>query len=113
MLLPAVVVVIAALFCAWLVNGVAGLAGMALGLGGTFINLIGWWLLIRLLGADVKEKNAKLSAGCSVFLFFLKLPLILACWFLAKKVGHPAEGPFLIGLGLVYCGMLIAVQTRR
>lgn len=97
----------------WALGNRLGLIGFLLGAGASCLNLVGWWLLIRLMGSEPTEKAAKLGAGCSVFLFFLKLPLLIAAWYLAQKLGPETTAPFLMGLGLVYSWMLVWAQRPR
>ena len=94
---------IVALGLSAILGQVKGFAGMAAGIGGSFINLYALWAIIRLSSAlFADEMKSQTGAIFIVLAFFAKIPLFLGLWLLCGKLGAPSQTYFLIGLGLVY-----------
>lgn len=103
-----------AVVAAGLVSGPTGALGMALGLVGMSFGILSWWWVIRLVGRSAESSAPKLGSILVVFGFLVHLPLIVAFWIAARAIGDDALGAFLIGIGLVYCGLIgwFVAQSR-
>lgn len=109
---PRAVPVVAAIVCvgavvAWSVGGAEAALGWALGLAATASSLIGNWLITRLCG-NLARQGARPASGSfmTVLGLLLKLPLygLLGLW--VVTLGTSGLVFFLIGLGLVYLGLV-------
>lgn len=95
------------------VQGPTGTLGFVVGLVGAGANNILLWLAIKLAAMAAKEEaTPKFGAGLTVFGFFLKLPLIMALFYLTKPLGEPAVNGFLNAMGLVFCLLILWAQAK-
>lgn len=95
------------------VQGPTGTIGFAVGLVGAGANKILLWLAIKLAAMAAKEEaTPKFGAGLTVFGFFVKLPLIMALFYLTKPLGESAVNGFLNAMGLVYCLLILWAQAK-
>jgi|DewCreStandDraft_4_1066084.scaffolds.fasta_scaffold203845_2 hypothetical protein len=91
----------------FLIAGEVALAGMALGLVGTGFSILALWWVVRLTGGLAPLGAApRFGASLTILAFLVKLPLFIALGFLAHRLGGPAPGAFLLGLGLVYFALV-------
>jgi hypothetical protein len=94
-----------ALITAYAIGGLRAASGLSLGISGSLINLVAWWAVIGFATRTfATEKRAGLGGWFIALALFLKLPVFVAFWLLARKFGDPAPTWFMIGLGLVYSG---------
>lgn len=102
-----------ALVLSYAFGGGKGLLGMASGLVGTTVNLAALWMVIRLLGGVIgDDPPPRLGATLTVFVFMLKLPILIGLGFAMNQVGKPAPQAFLLGLALVYSALVGWTQAR-
>ncbi len=98
---------VVALGIAYLISGILGLAGMALGLFGTAFSVVALWGVVRMCGRAAPEGAApRLGAFVTVLAFLVKLPVFIVLGMLAQRLGGAAVPCFLLGLGLVYFGLV-------
>lgn len=96
-----------ALGVAYLISGMLGLAGMALGLFGTAFSVIALWGVVRMCGNAAPAGAApRLGAFVTVLAFLVKLPVFILLGMLAQHLGGAAVPCFLLGLGLVYFALV-------
>jgi len=83
-------------------------------MGASALNLFIWWKAIGLMGSAA-EAGGKPTLGAifTVLALLIKLPLYVACWMLAKRLGAPAPTCFLWGIGLVYLALFGWVLAKR
>lgn len=100
---------LAGMLCAVLAGVMAGPKGaafFALGAAGSAANLLGWHVAIRKWGAAMAEPESPPKAGFgalfAVFVFLVKLPVLVGLGLYAGRAGGVALPCFLWGLGLVY-----------
>ncbi|HRI43006.1 MAG TPA: hypothetical protein PLL78_09425 [Fimbriimonadaceae bacterium] len=87
--------------------GEIGLAGMALGLVGTGFSIVALWWVVRLTGGLAPLGAApRFGASLAILAFLAKLPIFIALGLVAQRLGGPAPGCFLLGLGLVYLALV-------
>lgn len=105
---------VAALMASFAFAGTQGLEGMALGISGATFNL---WALRAIIGLATANATSELGRRKGtlyiVLAFFIKLPLFIALGVTANRVGGPAPSCFLLGLGLVYFGLVGWSLARR
>lgn len=101
-------------FVVWLISGPTALLGYGIGVAGTSFNLGALWGVIR-LGSKAwnTEKAPRIGAALVLIGFFVKLPILVALIWWVQKIGSPAPGGFLAGLGLVYSAMVGWAQASR
>jgi hypothetical protein len=105
----AILVAAVALAASFFWGGPTAAAGMALGLSGAGIGILGWWVVIRMMGRNVPtEESVKPWDGTNwvVLAFLFKLPIFFVLAFIARRVGGAAVPGFLWGLGLVYLALV-------
>jgi hypothetical protein len=96
------------LVLAFVIKGTYGLVGMAAGLIAAAFNL---WALAGILklgseAAVAGPKGPKVATAFIVFAFFCKLPVFILLGLFTKRLGDPAPGCFLVGVGLVYSAVV-------
>lgn len=92
-----------AMVCAFVVKGGLGLAGMAIGLVGTTLNMLAMRWATVALGRTIRDDAMPKSFSFGASLAFLiKLPALVLLGLWAISLGPDAGGCFLIGLALVY-----------
>lgn len=100
-------VALLALVLSYSIGGPLALAGMALGLFATGFSVIALWMVVRMIGRAAPEGAApRLGAMATVLAFLVKLPLFIVLGMLTQRIGGPAAPCFLMGLGLVYLGLI-------
>lgn len=98
-----VLVGVVALVAAFALGGSKAAAGMGLGLGSAAFNLIALWFLISLLGANSSKADASKTGTTLILIaFMLKVPVYVLVGVAANRIGNPAPGCFIGGVGLVY-----------
>ena len=110
-----VVIALVAVGVANVALGWQGAAGMAIGIAGSYLNLYGWWRILKLMGdeqARLGRPPTPIANAVGIIAFFLKLPILIGLWFGAKLIGGMATSCFLVGLGLVYLGLIGWVLAR-
>jgi hypothetical protein len=96
------------------IGGLWAGAGMTLGLAGTAFNCWALWRVVSLLGAVGNDQPPpRLGAVLTVFVFLLKLPLLIALGLFAQTLPYPAMPCFLGGIGLVYFALVGWAQVKR
>lgn len=107
-------VAIAATVAAFALGGWQGGVGMAVGIVGTSFNLWALWRVCALLGAVAEDQpQPKFGSVVTVFVFLLKLPVLIGLGLAMQRVGGPAMTCFLIGLGMVYFALVGWALARR
>lgn len=102
-----------ALLISALTFGIRGVAGMTVGLGATTIGSYFLWQVIRLAGKAVTEGATAQSTTILVVLgFFLKIPLLLAAFWAANRIGGAAPACFIAGVVLVYFALVTWAAAR-
>lgn len=109
---------IATIVCSAVAYGVAGpmaALGLAGGIVGSALNLLGWTWLIRLGGTMMQDQaQPKRVTFLIVLFFFIKLPLFVAMGVAAGRAGGATLPSFLLGVGLVYSALagLVLVKSQ-
>lgn len=94
--------------------------GAFFGITGTTFNLLGIWLMIRLIASAAManeksddEKESMTGAAIAVFIFLIKLPVMVGLMMLVQRIGGFADDAFLAGLGLVYCWLIGWAESSK
>jgi hypothetical protein len=94
-------------------SGPQGLAGMSLGLSSGTFGAVALWQLIQLTGKAMSTGgNTKTATIVTVLAFFAKLPVYAGCGMLATRIGPTAFSCFLVGVVLVYFGLIVWAMAR-
>lgn len=109
---PVVYLVLAALFTVaaypW---GITASVGMLLGILATTLGWFGWWIALKLLTSDPRERRL---TGCgTVVIFLMKLPIWIGMLFYAKSISEVAAQAFIFGTLVVYSLAVAWAQTRE
>jgi hypothetical protein len=99
-------VAVSALILSYAIGGPKALAGMSMGLFGTLFNLLALWWVISWSSRSEGVPKPSTGATLIVLAFFVKLPVLVALGLYAQKLGDAAPTSFLLGLGLVYAGLI-------
>ncbi len=88
-------------------GGWQALGGYALGVSGSLLNLVAWWMLLGTVGRAVAEaRNPRGATFVVVLSFLLKAPLLFALAFGANRIGGAAVPWCMGGVVLVYFGLV-------
>lgn len=106
-------VAVAASIVFLLVGGPKAGLGFALGTIGSGASVLGTWLLVRLAGESASGRNpGPLETFLSLTGFFFKWVVVVATMWSVYRLGPPAPGCFLAGMGLVYSRLIAQALVR-
>jgi hypothetical protein len=99
--------VTSALLLSMALGGWRGLAGMAIGISGTWVNAWILWQAVTAFGNHMGDTpQSSRRARFATVGFLLKLPILVGLGLLARMIGGAALPCFVAGLGMVYFGLV-------
>ncbi|MBX3117552.1 MAG: hypothetical protein KF784_00685 [Fimbriimonadaceae bacterium] len=98
----------------WVFAGWQGGVGMGAGIVGTSFNLWALWRICIYIGEIAADNpQPRVATFVTIFVFLLKLPILIGLGLAMQRVGGPAMPCFLIGLGMVYFALVGWALARR
>jgi hypothetical protein len=93
---------------AYVFRGAPGILGFALGLASATFGCATLWAFAGLIGSSAKGGSPpKFGALLAVLGFLLKVPLYLGCFRLSQRLGTGADTCFILGVVVVYFGLVV------